>query len=428
VRRRLLTSTLAAAGVALVLLGLPLAVAVRTLLTNQALDGLRREAEQAQLLLEERASTREEARILLTLLAQRSGSRYTLVDGDGGVIVDTEGAPPGTVALPVDVRAALATGLGRAVGDDLVAVAIRVPNSDVVVRTATSGSALRGQVRRAWLAILGLAVTALAAAALLARRQTAALAGPLEDLAGSARRLGSGDFSARAPRSGVPELDDVAEALDSTAGRLGTTLERSRSFSADASHQLRTPLTALRLHLEALEATAADPDLAAAAITEADRLEATIDELAVLAEPAASEELVDLAGLAAERLDAWRALARAQGRQVVLDAAPVPLIHARPAALGQSLQVLLDNALEHGAGTIRVTVHPVAGGARLCVADEGPGIPSGAEASLLNGRAAGRGLPLARSLVEAEGGRLRLERARPHAMLCLVLPAAEADC
>jgi signal transduction histidine kinase len=228
-----------------------------------------------------------------------------------------------------------------------------------------------------------------------------------------------------------------------TAERLGAMLERSCSFNADASHQLRTPLTALRLDLEALESTGADPQLIAAVIREADRLEATIVELLSLSDtPAnASSRLCDVAELAAARLDAWRSLAQAAGRNVVLDVSPVPPVRARPGAIGQCLQVLLDNALEHGAGTITVSVHAVAAGGglgltgegadtkwvRLCVEDEGPGIPPERREGLLSGRAdavSGRGLALARQLVEAEGGRLTLERAASGALLCLLVPVA----
>src|SRR5690606_23001431 len=129
------------------------------------------------------------------------------------------------------------------------------------------------------------------------------------------------------------------------------------------------------------------------------------------------------ATLAEERLDAWTALARAEGRQVRLEADPVPLVRARSAAVGQCLQVLLDNALEHGEGTITVRVSsmsPPTGGergwVRLCVSDEGPGFADDSEP--------GRGLRLARSLIQAEGGRIKIERP---ATVCLLLPSVPAD-
>lgn len=430
-RRRLLMSTLAAVAAAVVLLGAPLGVAVRGLLVQQALDELEQLADGAQLVLDR--TTASERELVLLLLAERTGTRLMLLSVAGQVLADSGGAQPGLIATGADVARAREGRVGRARGDGLLTVAVPVEQAGQsrILRVISDDAGLRRRVRGAWGQIGGLAVTALGVAALLAGWQGRRLAAPLEDLAASARRLGEGDFSARAPRSGLPEPDDVAGALDRTADRLAAMLERSRSFSADASHQLRTPLTALRLDLEALEAVATEadgPPLVAAAMAEADRLETTIEELLALAATPAAAEGLDLGELVAERLDAWQALARAQGRRVVVQAGVAPPVRARAAAIGQCLQVLLDNALEHGAGTITVVVEEVAGvpgrdraGARLCVADEGPGFPRDPASG--QAHATGLGLSLARSLVEAEGGRLHVERSRPGAMVCLLLPA-----
>ena len=428
-RRRLLLSNLAATGLALVLLGLPLSVAVRSVLTRSAFDVLQGEAEQAQVVLDRNAQSTEDALAILRLLAERSGHRFTLLSRTAVVVADTgeDPAPPGSQAMSPDLQTALeSNGVGYHHGEDTLAVSIPVVVGDarLLLRAASSDSALAIQVERSWLAIGGLSVTALCAAALLAVYQGRRIAAPLEALAESARRLGDGDFSARAPRSGVPETDDVAAALDTTADRLGTLVARSRSFGADASHQLRTPLTALRLDIEALGAGGADPEVVDAAMRETDRLESTIDELLTLAEAPRSEEFVDIGRLAATRLDAWQALARAQNRRVVFDGRAVGLVQARAAALGQCLQVLLDNALVHGAGTITVSVDAVAGGVRLCVADEGRGFPSQGPPDA--SREGGRGLALARSLVEAEGGRLQIGSPQRGALVCLLLPAGGA--
>ena len=427
-RRRLLISSLAAAGVALLLLGVPLGVAVRSVLTRTSFDVLQGEAEQAQVVLDRNASTTTDAGAILSLLSQRSGHRFTLLERSGIVVVDTgpNPVPAGTQAMSPDLQAARASeGAGYHRGETSVAVSLPVAVGDarLLLRVAAPGDELDRQIRQAWVAIAGLALTALGCAALVALYQGRRIAAPLEALADSARRLGDGDFSARAPRSGVPESDDVAAALDTTADRLGTLVARSRSFGADASHQLRTPLTALRLDIEALAAAGADEELVAAAMEETDRLEATIDELLTLAEAPRSEEYVDLRRLASARLDAWQSLARAQGRDVVFEGGSGGgLVQARAAALGQCLQVLLDNALVHGEGTITVSVDDVAGGLRLCVADEGPGFPprSGGAGDAAWG---GRGLALARSLVEAEGGRLQIAQPQSGALVCLLLPS-----
>jgi signal transduction histidine kinase len=440
-RSRLLVSTLAAVAVAIVLLGLPLSVAFQYLARQRTFAALEQEAERIQTTyrnLDDPAVQRELVQqirdddLRVALYVPHGGGFRRLWDTDRDARVPR---------FDGDLRqAAGQAGTGTAVGDGLLAVTLRPPGEDVLIRTLQPDRTVHDEVRVARLAIGTLTVVSLLAGMLVALWQGKRFAAPLEALAASARRLGDGDFSARAPRSGLPEPDEVASALDSTAARLATMLQRSRSFNADASHQLRTPLTALRLDLEALEQTGADPGLVAAAVAEADRLEATIAELLALAEAPRGDELLDIAQLAGERLDAWRALARAQGREVRLQALPVPPVRARAAALGQSLQVLLDNALEHGAGTITVDVAEVAGGVRLCVSDEGAGIPAERELATLfaavdprRDRAqrgtllhdeGGLGLPLARSLVEAEGGRISIERARPGAVVCLLFPAA----
>jgi signal transduction histidine kinase len=429
VRKRLLWSSLVAVGVALVLLGLPLAVAVRSSLERSTFDRLEGEVEQARIFLDSEASSLQRAAAILEFLAERSGERFTLLDLSGRVVADTgdDPVPAGTMAISPDVERARQQGEAayhHGSGSIAASVPIQLSGSSLLLRVADSDVELAAAIRRSWLSIAGLGLSALLAGVMLALYQGRRLAAPLEDLAASARRLGDGDFSARAPRSGLPEPDDVAAALDSTAGRLSTMLERSHSFSADASHQLRTPLTALRLDLEALAMSGAEPELVAAATAEADRLEATIAELLTLAQPP-SEEAVDVARLTASRLDAWRALARAEGREVLLDAGPVAAVRARAAALGQCLQVLLDNALAHGSGTITVSIRHVPGpGVRLCVADEGSGfteraVPRPADR---HGGHHGRGLPLARSLIEAEGGRLHIEQLDTGARVCLLLP------
>jgi signal transduction histidine kinase len=436
VRRRLLLSTLAAVGAVVLLLGLPLAIAVRSVLTQQALDDLQREAEQAQVLLEQAGGTGPQTAVLLSAIAQQSGSRLTLVDRrtGRGVVIDTGGPPHDDrfLAHTDDVRAAQRGEVGRVAADGLLAVTVPVRGGgvDQLVRVARTDEALVSAVRRAWLQIAALAAAALGVAALIAWWQGRELAAPLESLAASARQLGEGDFSVRAPRSGVPEPDDVAEALDATADRLAALVARNRSFSADASHQLRTPLTALRLHLEGLEAATGDPAPVRDALAEIDRLDATIEELLALGAPGTAPGPLDLEELVDERIGAWRAIARAQGRAVVLQSVPVPKVPVRPAAVGQSLQVLLDNALEHGDGTITVTLQPITGGVRLCVTDEGAGFPEGqdipsrpADRSGLRGR----GLPLARSLIEAEGGHLRVERPGAGARVCLLLPTTSEE-
>lgn len=439
-----MVAVLAAALVAFVV---PLAVVVRGQLVSRSLDELQALTEQAAIIIDDRADDCAEVDVFLTVNSQALAPSFSLFSRVTG---DLLAAPPGH-------RPTIGGELQRALGDRATA-GRRHSNGSLVVAVPLSTDACRqplvlhaqvpdtgvvASIRRAWLglAAVGLAVLAMAATAghLVAGR----LARPLQDLADSAAALGDGDFSVRAPRSGMPEVDAIADTLDRTGARLGRAVDRGRTFAADASHQLRTPMTALRLHLEGMEAEGVAPDQVAAALTEADRLEATVAELVALTSLDTAEEVIALADLVAPVVDAAEAAAHADGRHVVTVMVPSPPVRVRPAAIRQALQVLLDNALQHGRGTVTVWVAPTlpdqAGpdpgahrGVRLCVADEGPGPDAETLASLRSrdrGNAlplsGGRGLVLARVLVEGEGGRLLSDEVEGRTRLCLVLPVAE---
>jgi signal transduction histidine kinase len=315
-----------------------------------------------------------------------------------------------------------------------LAVAVAVTHeSEVIgaVRVASSRTGLYLRIGGVWLAMAVLAGVAVALVWLLARRQARRLAGPLERLAGTARRLGDGDFSVRADPVGIPEIDSVGRALHLTATRLDDMLARERSFSADASHQLRTPLSGLRLRLEAaLHQPEQDPRAAiTAGLVEADRLERTIDELLALARDAhpPDGDPLDLPALLEEVEHTWRPRLAARERELRLDVDPqAPRARASSAMVRQVLAVLLDNAARHGRGTVTLRVRDAAGAFALDVSDEGDGITI-PEDALFTRRAEhatghGIGLALARGLAEAEGGRLTLAAPAPPTFTLLAPP------
>jgi signal transduction histidine kinase len=299
-----------------------------------------------------------------------------------------------------------------------VAGAVSAERSDAVVAR---------RAHRAWLALAGLALAVVAlatgAAVLLARR----LAGPLERLAGAARRLGDGDFGARAPRAGVREVDEVGAALDLTAQRLDDLVTRERAFSADASHQLRTPLAALRLELEALALRAEAPPELEAALAQVDRLQNTIDTLLAVGRDAqpgtATADLRTLLDAAERR---WRGPLAADGRplHVRVDAAD-PVARAAPRVVDEILDVLLTNAHHHGSGPVTATLRDTGGWLALEVADEGPGFAIAPEEAFARRSSSngghGIGLALARSLAHAEGGRVDVVDAGPHPVVRLLV-------
>ncbi|MFA9429526.1 sensor histidine kinase [Egicoccus sp. AB-alg2] len=438
-RQRLLVSAVALVMTALLAFALPLAWSVRGLLEGRAVDSLQSTAEPFGFLLD---TSRNCPELQLRVVQLRDlAVVVSVITVEGGLVATT--APDGRPSIGPEVAEAGAGVPGRAVGDGRVAVGVplstQVCGQPVLLHMVADDATLRAQVRGAWLLIAGVAAAVAATAAGVAWLVGRRLAKPFERLATSAGRLGDGDFSARAPRSGLPEADRIADALDDTAARLGRSVDRANAFAADASHQLRTPLTALRLHLETLAAAQPGPSVDAA-LEEADRLERTIDELVALTRPDTAARELDLATLVRDRLPVWEDLAEQRGRNLVFEALPVPPVRVRPGAVGQALQVLLDNALRHATGTITVRLAPALpdepdGAVRVCVLDEGPvavpapaptedGLPARVDDD--PAAAGGRGLPLARALIHAEGGELSIAIGPDGSTACLLLPGARA--
>jgi signal transduction histidine kinase len=280
----------------------------------------------------------------------------------------------------------------------------------------------------AWLRLAGLAgfilLLALIAAAALGRR----LAVPLERLATAARRLGDGDFAARAPHAGVAELDAVGAALDTTARRLDDLVSREREFTADASHQLRTPLAALRIELEAMELRGDSSPELTAALQEVERLQTTIDTLLAIAldTPRDAAPSTVLTTTVEEVERAWREPLARQARPLRIAIPPAPAIaRSSPTVVREILDVLLANACVHGAGAVTVAVRQSGDWIAVDVSDEGPGPTDPEEAFARrsgSGEGHGIGLALARSLAHAEGGRLAVSASGAPATFTLTLP------
>jgi signal transduction histidine kinase len=414
VRTRLVTLAVLTSVLAIGLFGLPLALGIARYALLDEQSKLIRVADAAAIAVSPELT---EGDVPSEIPAARDNTALAVYDDEGKRLT---GDGPARDPL---VRQALsgdtATGM---VGPDLVVAVAVTHESDVIgaVRAASPRAGVYAQVRVAWLAMGALGLLVVGLVWLLARRQARRLARPLEELSGTARRLGDGDFSARNDPVAIPEIDAVGRALNRTASRLDEMLARERAFSADASHQLRTPLTGLRLRLEAaLECPDQDNHHARQAITKAiadvDRLEQTIAELLALARDTrhASSEPLNLPALLAELEQGWRDRLAAAHRKLCVTVDPsLPDSPASTGAVRQVLTVLLDNAATHGSGTVTVAVRDAADALAVDVSDEGDGVTM-SESQLFtrrSDRAAGHGigLALARSLAEAEGGRLTL--------------------
>jgi signal transduction histidine kinase len=403
VRDRLLLASFLMVFVAVVLLGVPLAVLGIQHVRDEARDRLGREAQAVAALL---AGDDGENRALpiARLRALLSPHHAVLITEEHG-LQTTIGRPPG--------------------GERVEATAAAGPDTRVTV-LAPAGELNNGV--DGVLVVVGLSALGSLAAALglgwwLARR----FARPLEALAAASRRLGRGDFGVRAGRYSLPEIDAVAAALDRSAERLGMLVARERAFSANVSHQLRTPVTALRLRLEELlqSPEAATRAEAGAGLAQADRLERTIEDLLVLARHgrAGEVESLDLAAVLRDRARAWAPAFRRRHRSLQVSSPSRAEVQSVRGAVEQALDVLLENALEHGGGTVSASVRLGDGHAVLAVSDTGPGIAPGAESGLFERESGGLGLRLARALVEAADGRLRLAEGRPPTFE-IVLPVA----
>jgi signal transduction histidine kinase len=402
VRRQLLLSIMGTVLAVIVAFGTPLAIAGARLAREEADRRLQRDAD-------------------AVALAVESGS------GAGGAPADHGPAPAPLVAATTrillvssDGRVTQVSGPAAPKGAQLVAES--PTDRGVVVRLETPSAPTDQRVHRIWYllgaAAIGALLVSLALATVLSRR----LSRPLRDLADVSSRLGAGDFRARASRSGIPEMDAVAVRLNATTEQLARMVERERHFSANASHQLRTALTALRIPLEELT-FADDPDqiqkLTDLIVHQADRLQATIEDLLALARGhAATPQVFDVAEVVAERAAVWKPVLARHGRRLASSGPAGVFARGSPAKLGQVLDILIDNADRHGAGDVNISIDVMAGSPIVRVSDDGAGIVAGHEAqvfdrgmSLRDGR--GIGLAVARDLLREDEGRLVLARARP---------------
>ncbi|MFM2078711.1 MAG: hypothetical protein RJA49_2601, partial [Actinomycetota bacterium] len=297
-----------------------------------------------------------------------------------------------------------------------------------VLRLAESRREPDSRTRTAWLVMAVAAAIALLIAWMIARRLARQLTRPLAELSAAADDLANGLTRDPQPATGVAEIDELAAALHHGADRITEALARERRFSDDVSHQLRTPLTGLRLHLEEV---AGDPTAQAAldaAFADLGRVEHTVTDLLDFAR--GSQGAATAIGVAAIVHEVAARRRSDHGRVVLAAPGPDVRVHAASSALSQALDVLVDNALRHGAGTVTIRTRQITGGVAIDVSDEGALSPTIDAAALFErgrGLDHGIGLALARDLVEAEGGRLGLTRRDPTTFTMTLLAVDPAD-
>ena len=282
-------------------------------------------------------------------------------------------------------------------------------------------------IRNPDLLVLGLPLIAVAVAGaiVLAGIVAERTARPVEELAEAAGRLGIGDPRPVGRRYGVTELDQVADGLDSVSRRVTNLLTADRELAIDASHQLRTPLTALSMRLEEMIASADDPDAVreegTAALAQAERLAEVVTQLLSPARRvgAGSAGLISVDKIVLQQIKEWEPAFRRAGRKMVLIGESRLQAYVTPGGLAQVIATLLDNALMHGKGTVTIRRTQSATSVVIEVEDEGNGVPADLVSRIFERSVSGRpegtglGLALARTMATADGGRIVLARRKP---------------
>ncbi|MGR8010175.1 ATP-binding protein [Streptomyces hypolithicus] len=398
-RRRLINSTLAVVLVVIAVFGVSLVLVETRTISNSAQESVDSEAVRLVSAVESRLLGDELVNPDV-LAEQVDADRYARIDMPGRDSVEIGERPEGSVIE------------GTATGE-----------SGETVLVQQSRSTVTGEVGRSLMIIGAVALLAVVAAVLLAVRQANRLASPLTDLAETAERLGSGDPRPRHKRYGVPELDRVADVLDSSAERIGRMLTAERRLAADASHQLRTPLTALSMRLEEITLTD-DLDTvkeeASIALTQVERLTDVVQRLLTNARDPRTGSAVtfDLDEVVKQQIEEWRPAYRSASRAIVQSGKHGMRAVGTPGAVAQVLAALIENSLMHGGGTVALRTRVTGNQAVIEVTDEGPGVPAelGArifERSISGRNSTGIGLAVARDLAEADGGRLEMLQQQP---------------
>jgi signal transduction histidine kinase len=413
-RRRLLFSTLAVAVCAVLLLGLPLAVVLSRLELNEAGQQLERDAAmvaKGMQYRQEAGKPTDPEEIERTL-----PDRYVIIKRSGVATITLGRRPP--------------------VNDT---VESRASTGDFDVTVEADGAVNGGSLTRALVLISSLGMLALGVAVGLAFIQARKLSTPLVELAEAAERLGSGDARRVGRRYGVRELDQVAEGLDRSGRRVADLLAAEREFAMDASHQLRTPLTALSMRLEEMIAAAGNPEVVreegAAALAQTERLANVVGQLLgrnVPKEPGTAL-LTSIDDIVAQQVAEWDPAFRRANRKLEVIGTKGLYALATPGSVAQLVATLVDNALEHGAGTVAIRTWQTQKSVVVEVRDEGSGVPAELVPRIFERSVSGRpggtglGLALARDMAAADGGNVVLVRPRP-AAFAVFLPRPQPDC
>lgn len=373
-------------------------------------------------------------------------TRRAQVLGSGGLRIDEpsvgaliDGALRNQPAGPVpDVRPWSRSDvlLARPVG-----IGTRVAGA-IVLRASVQAAA--ADVARRWAVIIAGAVLAAVAFTGLAFLVSRWVLRPLRELEDGVRATAAGTARAHVRLAGPPELRELEAEFNRMSDAVADAAERQRRLVADASHQLRNPMAALRLRMDTLGTTLGESGTYSSALAEVERLESLLDGLLALATAdslavsPAHDESCDVADVVTDRLAAWEPAALAANIAVLnAQSSDGAMVGCPSDDLAQVLDVVLDNAIKYAGDDATVTVdHAVSDGlVRITVSDDGPGL-SAEEISLAterfwranrhqSARGTGLGLAIADRLTTARGGSLSIVPTHPHGITVHIeLPVA----
>jgi signal transduction histidine kinase len=319
-----------------------------------------------------------------------------------------------TSMLSVAIPAVLVVGAGLAIS--------------VGARLATASPVLVG----------ALALVAIVVALGLALVQARRIAMPVRDMARAAGRIASGDSRPVGRRYGIGELDRIAEGLDSAVQRVTDLITAEQDFAVDASHQLRTPLTALSMRLEEIVAAADEADVVreegAAALAQTDRLGQVVGQLLGRARRSSSgaPRVCGLDDIIGQQVTEWEPAFGGQSRQLVVEGERGLHAFVSSGGVSQVLATLLENALKHGGGTVTIRTSQTPRSVVVEVRDDGKGVPQDLvhrifERSVSGAGGTGLGLALAKSIASSDGGQLVLVRPRPATFAVIFPQPVRAD-
>jgi signal transduction histidine kinase len=392
----------------------------------------------------------------------RPPARFVVTDAQGALLADSAGQVAVSTPFGTPQRREFGEALSkpggtivishrfsRTLGQDLLLVSVPVVHQHEaigVVRASEPTGALRSRVHRIWFGLAGIGLAVMVVGLALAWLLATTLARPVRRLAVIAERLGSGELDARAEPGGPREVASLARSFNSMASALAANIAAQRDFLANASHQLRTPLTGLKLRLEAIEGEGgAAADQARKAGAEADRLNALVEGLLLLARTSSAPtagESVDVARIARSACERWTGPAQAAAKDLRVNVTDGPAaIRAQPADVEHVLDNLVENAIRYtpAGSTIDVTVGRSEGSVSLVVADDGAGIAQvdrehvferfyRGRAGTAAGLGTGLGLAIVAEAVQRWGGSIELlDRAGPGTTFRVTWPAERTD-